>query len=404
LKAGSDALMLETPITRINRRQWLSVCSLASGAILCDFERLFASPIAALRQERGFQGGRLLGVIDFSGEAAVPMERVFGAELDGRMYTDLSKLELRESITQNASFYVRTCASKLLEDQSAWVVRVHGLVSRPFELDAEDLRTMAKPMGTHLMECAGNSRSVHFGMISVARWKGAPWSDLLERAEAKSIAKRVLISGFDDYTRRSVSSVAGASWIFTVEELKDTGAFFATEMNGVPLARDHGAPVRLVVPGWYGCTCIKWVNQIHFVDDTAAATSQMQEYAARTMQIGVPQAAREYKPAIIEPAAMPIRIEKWAVDGKIRYRVVGIAWGGSVAVKRLEIRFNPEEEYAAVDDFQGAANDPWSFWTHSWAPKQPGTYMIRLRVADPRVMARRLEAGYYMRSVEISEV
>jgi hypothetical protein len=130
----------------------------------------------------------------------------------------------------------------------------------------------------------------------------------------------------------------------------------------------------------------------------------MQEYAARTMQIGVPQAAREYKPATIEQAAMPIRIEKWAVDGKIRYRVVGIAWGGSVAVKRLEIRFNPEEEYAAVDDFQGAANDPWSFWTHSWAPKQPGTYMIRLRVADPRVMARRLEAGYYMRSVEISEV
>jgi hypothetical protein len=241
-------------------------------------------------------------------------------------------------------------------------------------------------------------------MISVANWMGTRLSDVFERAKARPGAKRVLISGFDSYANKSASSVPGASWVFTAEELTKAGAFLATEMNGSPLIRDHGAPVRLVVPGWYGCTCIKWVNEITFPDEIAAATSQMQEYAARTMQSGVPQLAREYKPAIIEPAAMPIRIEKWAVDGKIRYRVVGIAWGGSVAVKRLEIRFNPEEEYAAVDDFQGAANDPWSFWTHSWAPKQPGTYMIRLRVADPRVMARRLEAGYYMRSVEISEV
>jgi acyl-homoserine lactone acylase PvdQ len=130
----------------------------------------------------------------------------------------------------------------------------------------------------------------------------------------------------------------------------------------------------------------------------------MQEYAARTMQNGVPQAAREYKPALIEQAAMPIRIEKWVVGDKIRYRVVGIVWGGSTPVKNLQIRFNPEEEYVAVDDFRQAANDPWSFWTHSWTPKQPGTYMIRLHAGDPGVVARRLEAGYYMRTVEISEI
>jgi len=190
----------------------------------------------------------------------------------------------------------------------------------------------------------------------------------------------------------------------TADELKKAGAFLTTEMNGSPLTSDHGAPVRLVVPGWYACTCIKWVNEINFLDDAAAATSQMQEYAPRTMQNGVPQAAREYKPATIEQAAMPIRIEKWAVDDKITYRVVGIAWGGSTPVKKLQIRFNPEEEYVDVDDFQQTANDAWSFWIHSWAPKQPGVYMIRLRVADPSVTTRRLEAGYYMRTVDISEV
>lgn len=396
--------MLEACKTRLSRRQWLSAATLASGAVLSGFAGLIRLQIASAEQEDGFQGGKKLGAIDFVGEARVPMERVVGGGLDGRLYTDLSKLSVRESITPTDNFYIRTCASELLEGQKAWVVRVHGLVSRPFELGVEDLKKMAKPMGAHLMECAGNSRSVHFGMISVASWTGTPLSDILERARAKSDAKRVLISGFDTYTTKSVSSVPGASWVFTVEELTKARAFLATEINGSALTRDHGAPVRLVVPGWYGCTCIKWVNEIEFVDDAFGATSQMQEYAARTMQNGVPQLAREYKPATIDQAAMPIRIEKWAVDEKTRYRAVGILWGGSVPVTKLQIRFNPEEEYVDVDNYHQTSNDPWSFWTHAWAPKQTGTYMIRLRVADSSVIARRLEAGYYMRTVEISEI
>jgi DMSO/TMAO reductase YedYZ molybdopterin-dependent catalytic subunit len=346
----------------------------------------------------------MVGVVEFSEEAPVPMGEAFGAELDGRLYTDLSKLTAENSIIPVEQFYIRTRASKLLENTKPWEIQLGGLVEQPFAIPIPDLKKMSSPMGLHLMECAGNTRNAHFGMISVASWRGATLADIFERAKAKPDAKRVLISGFDTYTAKSASSVPGASWVFTVEELKNAGAFLATEMNGTPLTRDHGAPVRLVVPGWYGCTCIKWVDEITFTDDAAAATSQMQEYAARTMQNGVPPVAREYKPATIEQAAMPIRIEKWAADEKIRYRVVGILWGGSVPVKKPQIRFNPEEEYVDVSDFQQTANDPWSFWTHAWAPKQPGTYMIRLRVTDHSVPARRLEAGYYMRTVEISEI
>jgi hypothetical protein len=122
------------------------------------------------------------------------------------------------------------------------------------------------------------------------------------------------------------------------------------------------------------------------------------------MQTGVPQLAREYRPAVIETAGMPIRVEKWLVDEKIIYRVVGILWGGSRPVKALEIRFNPEEDYVAVGNLEQIGNQAWSFWTHAWTPKQPGTYLIRLRVGDPGVIARRLDAGYYLRSVEITEV
>jgi len=87
-----------------------------------------------------------------------------------------------------------------------------------------------------------------------------------------------------------------------------------------------------------------------------------------------------------------------------KYRVIGILWGGSRLIKVLEIRFNPEEDYVRVDKFSQATNDPWSFWSHAWTPKTAGTYLIRLRATDRVVQTRRLDSGYYVRSVEVTEV
>jgi len=253
------------------------------------------------------------------------------------------------------------------------------------------------------MECSGNTRATRFSLLSAAEWRGVPISDLLA-TRIKLRTNRVMVSGFDQYPTRSATSIPGADWIFTVEQINSAKAFLATDMNGQPLTKDHGAPIRLFVPGWYGCACIKWVNAITFVDSDAEATSQMQEFAARTHQQGVPRLARDYRPAAIDQAAMPIRVEKWLVDGRIKYRVVGVLWGGSRLVKALEIRFNPEEDYVRVADFSHTANDPWSFWSHAWTPKTAGTYMIRLRVADPLVEAKRLDSGHYVRSVEVTEI
>jgi DMSO/TMAO reductase YedYZ molybdopterin-dependent catalytic subunit len=356
------------------------------------------------QQKDPFAGGKQLGLANFIHEGRVETETALGTELDGRLYTDLSKLSSQNPVTPVEKFYVRTRASKLLPDQKSWQVSVDGLLEQPSILTIENLKRAAKPMGVHLMECAGNVPLVDFGMISVAAWAGVPLAEILDGSDAKPRASRVLITGFDQYTTKSRTSVPGASWVFSIGELKAAEASLATEMNGKPLTADHGAPVRLVVPGWYGCTCIKWVTAITFVDDTAEATSQMKEYAARTHQNGLPELARDFQPATIDPAAMPVRVEKWLVEGKIRYRVVGIAWGGTTPVKTLMIRFNPEEDYFPVDNFTQTKNDPWTLWMHAWSPKEPGTYSIRLAVKDPSVRTRRLDSGYYVRSVEISEL
>lgn len=356
-------------------------------------------PFAALHP---FHGGKKIDDVVFVGESSFEMNTVVGTELDGRLYTDLSTLTPQDPIVPTKDFYIRTCVSKLLENNTgAWTIRLAGPAREETNLSLARLTAMEKPMGLHLMECVGNQRACHFGLMSAASWAGVALSDLLNTVRIGRHATHMLVSGFDRYVAESVTSIPGASWIFKLEELRARRAFLATRMNGQPLPRDHGAPVRLVVPGWYGCACIKWVNEIAFVPDDAPATPQMKEYAERTGQQGVPELARDYLPAAMQYAATPIRIERWSIDGAFKYRVVGLLWGGSAPVKKLEIRFNPQEEYVPVDHLDPPGPDSWRFWTHAWVPRNQGTYRIQLRVKDPVVQAERLDSGYHVRAVVI---
>jgi DMSO/TMAO reductase YedYZ molybdopterin-dependent catalytic subunit len=388
----------------LSRRSLLKASLFSGSAFFFDFAGVAWPSSLRTRQKDPPPNGKPLGTLEFIDEGSAPLDIVEGSELDGRLYSDLSTLEPENAITLTEKFYIRTRASELLPDPASWQVKLGGLIERPMNLGIENLRKAAKPMGIHLMECAGNVRQARFGLLSVGEWAGVPVSEVLDKANAKSATARVLISGFDRYSTESRTSIPGASWVFSREQLEKAGAFLATELDGQPLPKDHGAPIRLVVPGWYGCTSIKWVTEITLVEEAAEATSQMREYAARTLQKGVPELAKDFAPAAIEQAAMPIRVEKWSVAGRIHYRVVGIAWGGSRPVEVLQIRFNPDEDYFPVDHFHQLKNDPWTFWTHNWSPKTPGTYFIHLSVKQPRVEARRLDSGYYVRGVEITEV
>jgi len=380
----------------ITRRRLLQNASAAGIAAV------LGSGTGCFRPPRG--PGKLLGTVPFEEPFAAPLGEVLASGLDGLFVLDLSTLTPQSLITPSSQFYIRTCRPDQLDSRTPWKIAIRGLVRTPRDLTPDDLRPMVEPQGTHLMECAGNHQILHFGLISAAEWSGIPLTKVLEGVELQSRATSVLISGFDQHSEASEHSTAGASWIFTREQLESSGAFLAMEMNGEPLLEDHGFPVRLVVPGWYGCTCIKWVNEIALVDEAAPATSQMREFAERTHQSGIPALARDFQPATIDLAAMPVRVEKWSIEDQIEYRVVGILWGGTRRIKDLTIRFNPDMGYVPVEHHDHQTNATWSLWTHSWRPKATGPYQIQLRVADPGVRARRLEMGYYSRKVVLSQV
>jgi len=388
----------------LDRRSFVRTSSLCSGVILVGMEHpgLLTASLAAAQESTAI--GKLLGELEFLNEGRPEMDSAFGSELDGRLYTSLAGLSNESLVTPVDRFYVRTRASQILPKPESWTISLDGLVAAPRKLKIDDLRSAAKPLGLHLMECAGNTRAAHFGMISAGEWAGVPISEILTQARAKSSATQVLVSGFDRYVTSSVTSTPGASWIFPLTELGKSGAFLATQLNSLPLTRDHGAPVRLVVPNWYGCACIKWVDQISFLDNSAAPTSQMFEYATRTHQLGSPSLAKDFLPAHIEHAAMPIRVEKWLINEKLKYHVVGILWGGSGSIQSLGIRFNPEDDFVPVDSLPSPQTTPWTIWSHAWTPKAPGRYTIRVALLNPELHPKRLDSGYYARSVEIFDV
>ena len=324
-----------------------------------------------------------------------------GTELDGRLFTDLSAVSPDTRSTPTERFFIRTRASTLL-DTTHWNIQIGGLVNKAVTIPVDALTKNARPMGAHVMECSGNSRSAHFGMMSVADWDGVPLQEILEKVKPQVSGTHVLVSGFDRYQEASLTSVPGASWIFSQEQIFSSQAFLATAMNGHGLTKDHGAPVRLIVPGWYGCVSIKWVNQIDLVSRDAPATSQMREYAGRTLQNGVPPLARDYQPATMGAAALPIRIEKWRTGEKFRYHVVGIRWGSGLSAG-CEIRFSPEQEFIPVEPLE-AVGDAWSFWTCEWIPHRKGEFTIQLRSNGEKRDTRKLDSGYYDRFVEILDI
>jgi DMSO/TMAO reductase YedYZ molybdopterin-dependent catalytic subunit len=352
-----------------------------------------------------FAGGQQVGEVAFANEDPVAFGTPIGEGLDGRLFYDLSQLTPDALITPSELFYVRTRRSDLLDPAVPWQIDVSGLVDAHRSLLLSDIEPLVEPMGVQLLECSGNTRGSKFGLLSACEWSGAPMADVLARVGVRAEATRVLVSGFDEYSQPSAGgSTPGASWIFTFAELEAAGAFLATVMNGAPLPPDHGAPVRLFVPGWFGCTCIKWVNQIVLVDDAAPSTSQMREFAARTHQVGVPALAADYRPAKIQQAAMPVRIEKWNVSGALLYRVVGILWGGDAPTGRLQINFGDGEWHPVEVCPPHVQNATWTLWSFAWQPTQTGTFTISLRVDDPNVPQIRLDSGWYDRVVTIDEV
>jgi DMSO/TMAO reductase YedYZ molybdopterin-dependent catalytic subunit len=347
-----------------------------------------------------------LGTLDFLDEFPKAFHTPFDSGLEGRLITDLRSLSEESLVTPTDHFFIRTRTPDQIDWKKTWTLTIQGLVKESRKLQMNDILGAVEPQGDVLLECSGNNRRNRgFGLLSSAHWDGVLLTTLLKRVIVDAKATGVLVHGVDTHSQPSRGSVMGASWVFTFEQLEKHGAFLATHMNGQRLPRDHGFPIRLIVPGWYGCSCIKWVDRIELIDDSTAATSQMLEFSTRTHQTGRHPLAKDYAPATMDQAAMPIRVDKISADGRLCYFVTGVMWGGDGITRKLSIRFAENEPWVPVNNVVGQQrNETWGIWQHPWSPSGPGRYDIVLKVDDPSIRTRRLDVGYYRRSVHVDEI
>jgi sulfite oxidase len=197
---------------------------------------------------------------------------------------------LRESfVTPDEAFYVRCHGDVPEVDPGRYRLAVSGLVERPLRLSLEEIRGLPKTESTATLYCAGNRRAElaqvkpipgkvawNVGAAGNARWGGVLLRDVLEAAGIGKGTGHVAFTGLD----RDVESATGAHFggSIPIERAVSDGVLLAYEMNGRPLAPEHGFPLRVVVGGYVGARSVKWLSEISLQSEPSDNYYQAVEY------------------------------------------------------------------------------------------------------------------------------
>ncbi len=279
---------------------------------------------------------------------------------DGRRYSGPGI----EPITPQDKFY--TVTKNTLDpdvDRGIWRLEVNGHVDTSHTYDFEELSTL--PSVTQLTTLMCISNHVSAGLMSNAEWKGVPMADLLNTAGVKSGAVEVVLRGADGYTDT-----------FSIDKALDPTTLVVYEINGEPLTRIHGFPVRIVVPGLFGEKNVKWVTGIEVVTSDVKGFYEQQGWGPN---FEVPTRSDFFSPAM-NSGNRSFR-EPFAVNRPATLR--GRAFGGARDVSKVEISFDNAETWTEVTEFDYEGTElTWKFWSYRWTPSEPGTFELAIRAYD----------------------
>ena len=321
---------------------------------------------------------------------------------------------LRYPVTPLGLHYLLTHYDIPDVDPQSWRLRIGGRVREPLELSLEELGEMRTTTLTATMECAGNARAQLVPRpisqpwlgeaVGTATWSGVPVRDLLGAAGIGADAVEVVFTGLDRGLESGVAQAYARS--LTVEDAFADGVLLATGMNGVPLLPQHGFPLRLVVPGWYGMTNVKWLSHIEVLDRRYEGYQQARAYRMRSTHDdpGTP-VTRMLPRALMIPPGVP--------DFMTRRRFVGIgpcplqgrAWSGHGAIVRVEVSSDAGESWADAELIAAPSPAAWSGWRWVWSADAEGDRVLCCRATDAAGLVQPMEpvwnlGGYQNNAVQ----
>jgi DMSO/TMAO reductase YedYZ molybdopterin-dependent catalytic subunit len=287
-----------------------------------------------------------------------------------------------------ARFYVRNNFPIPNLDPTDYRLRVSGLVDRPLTLSLRELHNMRSQSEVVTLECAGNGRTEfdppvpgerwHFGAVSTAEWSGVPLADILDRAGVRSSAREIRFRGADGGEVDNRRGPIHFERSLTVDEARNADAILAYTMNGEPLPIQHGFPLRLVVPGWYGVASVKWLSEIDVTDRPFDGHYQTEKYVYYWTRDGrevrEPVTLQRVRALITEPAP-----GQEAAPGELVVR--GLAWSGAAPIAKVEVSVN-QGDWREARLVGERKRHSWQWWELIARFDQPGDVTLRARATD----------------------
>ena len=269
-------------------------------------------------------------------------------------------------------------------DPATFRLKVTGLVNKPLTLSLDELRAIGSTELIAGFECSGNRRPLQ-GLSGNGRWTGVPLKAVLDRAGLKPAVREVVFFGADkgqeDVEFRtqkfSVEQQYGRS--MTRDQVQSSDAFLAWALNGEPLTRHQGSPLRLLVPGWYGMANVKFLAQIHAQESAYLGKFQARHY--RRLQGEVIDGETKWTERAItqmQPKSFLARVTR---TGDM-HKVLGVILNDGTAIKSIEVRIDEGPWRAAVLDPSTRAKYSWKLFTYDWKDATPGEHTLVSRVTD----------------------
>ncbi|HXG09728.1 MAG TPA: molybdopterin-dependent oxidoreductase [Gemmataceae bacterium] len=292
-------------------------------------------------------------------------------------------------VTPNRLFFVRNHFDVPTLTPANWRLQIGGCVERPLELTWDELLTLPARSVFATVECAGNGRSFlqervsgvqwGAGAIGHAEWTGVPLRLVLEKAGLRPDALEVVFEGADRGNEPDHPEPISFARSLPLAKALDPNTLLAYRMNGEFLKPNHGFPVRLFVPGWYGVASVKWLRRIEVVNQPFRGYFQTVRY---TMQRRGPDGLET---VVVGPMAVKsemIRPQAGAALGVGMNRLFGVAWAGEEAVAAVEVSTDDGRTWNQAELLGPRVPYSWTLWEYLWEVAEPGEYILRCRATS----------------------
>lgn len=269
-------------------------------------------------------------------------------------------------------------------DPAAFRLKVSGLVKRPLSLSLDELRGLGATELLAGFECSGNRRPLQ-GLSGNGRWTGVPLKTVLDRAGLEANAREIVFFGAD----KGAEDVEFRGQTFKVEQqfgrslARDQAlaseAMLVYALNGEPLTRHQGSPLRLFVPGWYGVANVKWLAEIHAQEEQYLGKFQARWY--RTLRGETIDGETKWKESAITRMQLKsfiARVTKTAAG----HKVLGVVLNDGTPIRSVEVRVDEGPWQPATLDPATRGKYSWKLFTYTWTGATPGEHTIVSRVTD----------------------